>query len=74
MKSAGNDNMPLASLMYLTPNQMPRLQNNVSDETKALANITHCRNQRLAAEYLNSDKEYQYWLLAEIKQMATNAG
>ena len=39
---------------------------------KALANVTHCRNQRLAAEYLNSPKEYQYWLLAEIKQMAAS--
>jgi len=71
-KSAQNDNLPLASLMYLTPNQTPRLQNNVPAETKALANVTHCRNLRLAAEYLNSPKEYQYWLLAEIKQMATN--
>ena len=71
-KSAQNDNLPLASLMYLTPNQTPRLQNNVPAETKALANVTHCRNLRLAAEYLNSPKEYQYWLLAEIKQLATN--
>jgi len=70
MKTA--ENLPLASLMYLTPSQTPRLQNNVSAETKALANVTHCRNQRLAAEYLNSPKEYQYWLLAEIKQMAAN--
>ena len=58
--------------MYLTPNLTPRLQNNVPAETKALANLTHCRNQRLAAEYLNSTKEYRYWLLAEIKQMAAN--
>jgi len=75
--SSGNttksaENLPLASLMYLTPSQTPRLQNNVSAETKALANVTHCRNQRLAAEYLNSPKEYQYWLLAEIKQMAAS--
>lgn len=40
-------------------------------ETKALATITHCRNQRLAAEYLKSPQEYKYWLLAEIKHMAS---
>lgn len=64
--------LPLASLGYLTPNQLPRLQNTIPDETKALATVTHCRNQRLAAEYLNSPKEYQYWLLAEVKQMAAS--
>ena len=63
-------NLPLASLGYLTPTQMPRLQSNITDETKVLATLTHCRNQRLAAEYLNSPKEYQYWLLAEVRQMA----
>jgi hypothetical protein len=63
-------NMPLASLGYLTPKQPPRLHTQVPDETKALATITHCRNQRLAAEYLNSPKEYQYWFLAEIRHLA----
>lgn len=59
---------------YLTPTQPPtgRLQNSVPNETKILASITHCRNQRLAAEYLQSPKEYQYWLIAEVKQMAAD--
>ena len=38
----------------------------------ALANLTHCRNQRLSAEYLKSPKEYEYWLMAEIRNLATN--
>lgn len=37
-----------------------------------LANLTHCRNQRLSAEYLKSPKEYEYWLMAEIRNLATN--
>ena len=65
--------MPLASLGYLTPVQPPRLQSSVPQETMSLANITHCRNQRLSAEYLKSPKEYEYWLMLEIRHMAAEA-
>ena len=65
--------MPLASLGYLTPVNAPKIQSSVATETQALANVTHCRNQRLTAEYLNSPKEYEYWLLAEIRHLASEA-
>lgn len=69
---AATKNLPLASLEYLTPVHPARtMQNTLTDETKALANITHCRNQRLAAEYLNSPQEFEYWLLAEVKHLAS---
>ena len=61
--------LPLASLTYLAPRQNAT-SINVNEATKALATITHCRNQRLAAQYLRSPKEYQYWLMAEIKNLA----
>ena len=61
--------LPLASLTYLAP-KLNSAAINVNEATKALATITHCRNQRLAAQYLRSPKEYQYWLMAEIKNLA----
>jgi len=64
--------LPLASLGYLTPVQPPKLQSTIDQQTMALANLTHCRNQRLSAEYLKSPKEYEYWLMAEIRNLATN--
>ena len=62
--------LPLASLTYLAPRQDTAAAITVDDATKAIATITHCRNQRLAAQYLSSPKEYQYWLMAEVKNLA----
>ena len=65
--------LPLASLSYLAPTnqgQTTSASGNVDEATKSLATLTHCRNQRLAAQYLKSPREYQYWLKAEIKHLA----
>lgn len=65
---ADTKGMPLSCLGYLTPTGA-RIQK-VSEETRRLASITHCKNQKMAAQYLKSPKEYRYWFLAEIKHLA----
>ena len=64
--------LPLASLSYLAPSSKskPTSVSGIDEPTKSLATLTHCRNQRLAAQYLRSPREYQYWLMAEIKHLA----
>lgn len=61
--------LPLASLSYLTPGSVPRLHN-ISEEICISASVTHCQDQVLSAKYLGSSKEYKFWLMAEIKQLA----